>query len=107
MPTKTEIHPNINAIRDHSIGSSEHKIRNVDELVKTVFCSRLAEWREKLPHSRHKGQLVLRCPVHWTLEDVQCALYLSHSSYLGGFANGKYDIQSQFANLLNLKSEED
>jgi hypothetical protein len=107
MTTKTEIHPNINSIRDHSTGSD--KIYNVDELVKTVRTdSILAEWREPSPSLRRnlKGKLVLTCPEHWTLEDVQCALHLSNSSYRLGYSEGERNLQFNIATLLNLKEED-
>jgi hypothetical protein len=109
METKTAIHPNINSIRDHSV-NNDHEILDVDKLVKTVkFCSTLAEWRKPSSSSRQilKGELVLTCPEHWTLQDVQCALHLSSSSYRLGYSEGTRNIQFNIANLLNLKSEED
>jgi hypothetical protein len=104
--SKTKIHPHINAIENTNPCTGT--MVNVDDLIKVVPRNSVLAYWHKQPHFNNEklGKLVLTCPGHWTLEDIQCVLYISAKAHKKGLDTGKKDIQDNIAKVLNLKQED-
>ena len=95
----------INSIADHNPGRED--LININNLIviereqygiSDVYLSAINSTSDK-------GDLVISCPIHWTLDDIYCALFISGKSFTKGFNSGVEEIQSSISQTLGLRRE--